>query len=105
MDNIPFSDLRAHLAETLSSLDARTEPLFIARRGRPTAVLMSVPQYEALVNKRPDDGPAARLAAWRAEHIPLLAKLEAEGDNIDPFANLRDKSPDRPVTWADDVNA
>ena len=69
MDNIPFSDLRAKLAETLSNLDARTEPLFIARRGRRTAVLLSVPQYEALVKKKSvDDGPAARLAAWRAEY-------------------------------------
>ena len=105
MDNIPFSDLRANLAETLSSLDARTEPLFIARRGRPTAVLMSVPQYEALVNKKSaDDGPAARLAAWRAEYATELQALNDEADG-DPFANVRDKSPDRPVTWTDDIDA
>ena len=106
MDTISFSELRAKLAEALAGLDGRAEPLMIVRRGRPTGVLMSVSQYVALVNeKSADDGPAARLAAWRSEYIPLLAQLEAEGDNIDPFANLRDKSSDRPVTWPDDIDA
>jgi prevent-host-death family protein len=105
MDHIPFSDLRAKLAETLSNLDERTEPLFIARRGRRTAVLLSVSQYEALVNKKyVDDGPAARLEAWRAEYASELQALNDEAGG-EPFADVRDKSPDRPVTWTDDIGA
>ena len=33
MDSIPYSEVRAHLAETLKKLEVREEPLYISRRG------------------------------------------------------------------------
>ena len=65
---IPFSDLRARLAETLRAIEQANEPVFISRRGEPAAVLMSVAQYRRLTAQA--DGPLARLAAWRARHPP-----------------------------------
>lgn len=97
MQIIAFTELRAHLAETLRALEQDTEPLFIARRGEPTAVLMSVTQYQRLT--QPDTGFAEALSAWRARHAAALA----EADPIDPFADVRDRSPSStPFAWPDD---
>lgn len=89
MDSIPYSEIRAHLAETLKKLEVREEPIVISRRGEPAGVLMSVAQYQRLQSKA--DGPLARWLAWRERHADYLASAEAEED---PFANIRDPSPD-----------
>ncbi len=86
MDSIPYSEVRAHLAETLKKLEVREEPIFISRRGEPAGVLMSVAQYQRLA------GPVAKdfwsaVCAWRAENADYLATPEAPED---PFADLRD---------------
>lgn len=99
MQTIPFSDLRTHLAETLRALERGTEPMVISRRGEPAAVLMSMAQYRQLLGQV--DGPAARLAAWRARTLTPGAH-EPEDD---PWADVRDRSPGRPVTWVDDLMA
>lgn len=98
MDSVPYSEVRAHLAETLKQLELREEPIYISRRGEPAAVLMSVAQFERLQNR--SDGPAARMLAWRARHAQ---ELEAWKHEPDPWADVRDRRPSRPVTWADDM--
>ena len=98
MDSIPYSHMRAHLAETLDRLEVREEPVFISRRGEPAAVLMSVTQYARLLDQA--DGPAARLAAWRAR---TTRDLQAAQDEPDPWADVRERTPPRPAPWADEV--
>lgn len=98
MDSIPYSEVRAHLAETLKKLEVREEPLYISRRGEPAGVLMSVAQYQRLQSQ--SDGPLARWLAWRAKHAK---EIETWKDEPDPWADVRDRTPPRPVTWTDDI--
>jgi prevent-host-death family protein len=75
---IPFTDLRARLAETLRALKQASEPLFISRRGEPAAVLMSVAQHRLLTGQAqghwrgwPLGGRGMRrrgMAKWRTTH-------------------------------------
>ncbi|CAD5371739.1 Antitoxin [Rubrivivax sp. A210] len=98
MDSIPYSEVRAHLAETLKKLEVREEPVYISRRGEPAGVLMSVAQYQRLQSKA--DGPFARWLEWRTQHAK---EFEAWKDEPDPWADVRDRTPPRPVTWTDDI--
>lgn len=105
MNSIPYSDLRAHLAETLKQLEVREEPLFISRRGEHAAVLMSVAQFERL--QRGQGGFGQALLAWRERHA---AELAAEDDESwqDPFADVRDRGADggRPaMDWMEILSA
>lgn len=90
MDSIPYSEVRAHLAETLKRLEVLEEPVYISRRGEPAGVLMSVAQYQRLTTGTGNNLWGA-WCAWRERNADHLASAEAEGD---PFANLRDPSPD-----------
>lgn len=90
MDSIPYSEVRAHLAATLKRLEVREEPIYISRRGEPAGVLMSVAQYQRLTAGA-GNGFWAALCAWRERHADYLASPEAEDD---PFADVRDRSPD-----------
>ena len=90
MQTIAFNELRAHLAATLRDVETRQEPVVISRRGKATAVLMSYAQYEQL-GKRPFS-LAAALEAWRAGHGPA-----DDAPDDDPFADVRDTSPGRPL--------
>lgn len=99
MDSIPYSELRAHLAETLKKLEVRDEPVVISRRGEPAAVLMSVAQYERLQGAPKDFGSA--WLAWRERHAAEMAQ-KGEEDWPDPFADVRDQRPDGgkpPFDW------
>jgi prevent-host-death family protein len=91
VDSIPYSELRAHLAETLKKLEVRDEPVFISRRGEPAAVLMSVAQYERLQGG-PKDLRSAMLA-WREHHAAEMVTMP-EDEWPDPFADVRDPRPD-----------
>ncbi len=92
MDSIPYSEVRARLAETLKQLEVREEPILISRRGQPAGVLMSVAQYQRL--RGATGGLAEALTAWRARYADELAADEAAGDGIDPYADVRDRSID-----------
>lgn len=43
---IPISDLRQNASGIIKSMAASHEPLFITQRGRPTAVMVSMKDYE-----------------------------------------------------------
>ena len=92
MDSIPYSEVRARLAETLKQLEIRDEPIFISRRGQPAGVLMSVTQYQRLQGGPSGFGEA--LLAWRARHAQVLAAGAEDLAWEDPFANVRDRSID-----------
>lgn len=105
MDSIPYSEVRANLAETLKQLAVRDEPVYISRRGEPAGVLMSVAQYRRLQGAPADFATAYR--AWRKEYErDLAASGELDEDGVDPFANIRDPSPDGgrpPFEWPQDL--
>lgn len=101
MDSIPYSEVRAHLAETLKKLEVREEPVYISRRGEPAGVLMSVAQYQRLKGGHTDF--YSSLMAWRERYGTELAEEERNGTYVDPFADVRDRRPPRPVTWTDDI--
>ena len=99
MDSIPYSELRANLADTIKRLEIREEPIFISRRGEPAAVLMSVAQYQRLQGGQGGFGQA--LLAWRERHAAALG-AESNEDWGDPFSDARDRSPDGgrpPFDW------
>lgn len=96
---IPFTDLRAHLAETLRALEQAAEPVFISRRGEPAAVLMSLAQYRRLTGQA--DGPLARLVAWRQAYPPGSTH-DTPDTTPEAWADVRDRTPGRAVDWADD---
>lgn len=65
------------------------ERVSITRRGRPVAVLLSVQDYERLMNPVAD--LAGFLAAWRAEMQADVIAFPEAGE----FDNLRDNTPGR----------
>lgn len=102
METIPYSELRAHLAETITRLEVRDEPVFISRRGKPVAVLMSVAQYRRFSGGQ-KTGFASALSTWRQRYHAELEEEERNGAYVDPFADVRDRTPPRAATWADDI--
>jgi prevent-host-death family protein len=99
MQTIPFSEVRARLADTLRVLAHSDDPVFISRRGEPAAVLLSVAQYQRLTHT-PVQDPWSALQAWRSQY----AIDSAPADDPDPFADVRDRSLDggRDVAWPDE---
>lgn len=100
MPSMPFSEVRAHLADTLREVELTAQPVLISRRGATAGVLMSWTQYQELTGA-PDRqaGFAARLAHWRAEHPDAVADTAA--DAADPWAGVRDSSPGRDAVWGE----
>ena len=45
---VPFSEARSNLTELLDDLERRHEHVLITRNGRPSAVLLSADEFEAL---------------------------------------------------------
>ncbi|MEJ8857658.1 type II toxin-antitoxin system Phd/YefM family antitoxin [Variovorax robiniae] len=96
MQQIPFSQARANLADTLRSVETGNEPALISRRGAPAAVLMSVAQFRRLSASA--QGFASKLDDWRQQH--LVAGDDHTGEGwADPFANIRDTTAGRDFKW------
>ena len=88
MQEIPFSQARAHLADTLRRVEIANEPALISRRGQAAAVLMSVAQFQRLSG--PSQDFAGQLRAWRQQYLAVPD---------DPWAGVRDRSPGRDFAW------
>ena len=90
MQTIPFSEARAHLADTLRELETTQTPLLISRRGKAAGVLISPAQYQQLLGT--PKGFTNRLAQWRKNYAQAAAE-------IDPYAQVRDSTTGRDFTW------
>lgn len=90
MLTVPFSEARAHLADTLREVEHSQQPVLISRRGDAAGVLMSLAQYRQLSGGA--TGFATRLAQWRADNASAPAE-------VDEFADLRDPGSGRDFTW------
>ncbi len=49
MSTVPLSQAKTHLARLLAEVEAVGEPVVITRSGRPAGVLVSVSEYEGLL--------------------------------------------------------
>lgn len=90
MQTIPFSEVRAHLADALRELEIKQTPVVISRRGKAAGVLISPAQYQQLVGS--PQGFASRLAQWRMDYAPAVT-------DADPFTQLREPSAGREFSW------
>jgi len=97
MLSVPFTEVRAHLADTLREVESGQEPVLISRRGQTAGVLMSWAQYRRLTEGASDF--EAALERWRAECLPEPRSELEETPEADPFANLRDPDPGRTYDW------
>ncbi|MGQ0711902.1 MAG: type II toxin-antitoxin system Phd/YefM family antitoxin [Rhodoferax sp.] len=93
MQIIPFSEVRAQLAEVLRGVESGEAPMVISRRGHASGVLMSYAQYQQLSGEAL--GFADRLQAWRAQHLAA----GAGAPDADPFEGVRQRDEARPFTW------
>ena len=89
MQSIPFSEARAHLAETLRLVENSNNPLLISRRGQDVGVLMSLEQYQQLAQS--PSSFSARLKQWRTTYAQI--------NHDDPFSDVRDSSSGREFSW------
>lgn len=97
MQTIPFSEVRAQLADALRSVEAGDEPVLISRRGQAAGVLMSFRQYQHLSGA--GLGFSAQLQRWRSTY---LAQTAGEGDanvNLNPFEGVRQADEARKFAW------
>lgn len=103
MNSITYSEVRAHLADTLKQLEVREEPIFISRRGEPAGVLMSIAQYRRLQGE-PVDFYTAYLA-WRKDFERDVGAWGSD-ELVDTFVAVRDPSADGgrpPFEWPQDL--
>lgn len=78
MNDIPFTQARANLAELIQQ-SKHGQPVFISQRGQTSAVLLSMREYERLGNQ-----PHDVVQAWQQWHQQHLAILQSEKENFVP---------------------
>jgi len=87
-----ISEAKNRLPALVHSLD-KGPIVKLTRHGRPVAVLLSIHEYERLIQKK--EGFWAALKAFRSQ-----ASIEELGISTKDFDNLRDGSPGRTFEWS-----
>ena len=85
MAEVSVADARTRLTRLLQKVEAG-EPVQIARRGRPVAVLISQADYERLAHARPSF--IEFVDTWRTEMREQAVAFASEAD----FEGLRDQA-------------
>ena len=67
---VPISQARAKLAALVDEVGQRAEPCFIASRSSVRAVLLSVDEYNALLDRLEDLEDSLEIMTARANHEP-----------------------------------
>jgi prevent-host-death family protein len=80
-------EARANLPSILNEVDAGSD-VYLTRRGRPVAVVLSTRAYEALRNERP---------SFREAYATFVKDRGPSALPADTFESLRDRSPGRKV--------
>lgn len=91
-DHCTISEAKNRLPSLIHSLD-KGPVIKLTRHGRPVAVLISIQEYERLIQQR--GGFWAALKAFRAQASKEPIEI-AEND----FNGLRDNSPGRMFEWS-----
>ncbi len=87
-----IAEARNHFTEIVHKVEQEAT-IELTRRGKPVAFLLSAQEYERLQKGRTDFWRA--YLAFRERY--QLDELDIDVDNI--FANVRDRSPGRDVSW------
>ncbi len=78
MATINISDMRNHLPDVMET--ARTETVFVQRRGRPAGVLVSPQRYEQLITALEDAEDVAAFDEATAEEGPNIPWEQVKAD-------------------------
>lgn len=78
MATINISDMRNHLPDVMET--ARTEAVFVQRRGRPAGVLVSPERYEQLITALEDAEDVAAFDEAMAEEGPNIPWEQVKAD-------------------------
>jgi len=83
--NITLKKLRPKLPEIINDIDSRMDRFVITRRGKPVALMMSIDDYESLletIDMLSNSGLVKRIKAAEMEikkgHLKPLSKIEKE---------------------------
>ncbi|MFV2074097.1 MAG: type II toxin-antitoxin system Phd/YefM family antitoxin [Thermoanaerobaculales bacterium] len=88
MNTVTLSDAKTHLARLLSEVVEMGEQVVITRSGRPAGVLVSVDEYEGLLETLEiladaDMADAVRRGLDEAEHGATMSHEETWGELVD----------------------
>jgi len=93
MTTLSFSRVRAQFAHTLQYVQRQQQPVMISQHGKPTAVLLSIKQFEQLQSPVADF--MQRLSAWRATEA-----IDASTDDLsNRLEDVRSDHQGRAFKW------
>lgn len=92
MPTVPLSQAKTHLAKLLKEVEELGEQVLITRSGRPAGVLLSIEEYEGLIETLeiladPELSKAVRKGLAEVEEGDLLSDEEVRGgldDSVHP---------------------
>jgi antitoxin Phd len=88
-----IAEARDHLPGIIHEVES-DGPVELTRRGKPVAVVVSIPEYQRLSSRKP--GFVDAVDAWRQSLTPE----ELEELDVDGFLEgIRDSSPGRDFQW------
>jgi prevent-host-death family protein len=90
--NYSIAEAKNHLPELVREVE-QNGPVHLTRRGKPVAVLLSLSAYERLQKGKVD--------FWEA-YLDFRQRYKLDELDLDPdtiFANVRDQSPGREISW------
>lgn len=87
-----IAEARDNFAAIIRDVEETAEPVEVTRRGQPVAVILSTEQYARLSGKEQKQSFWEGYLEWREKW-----QVDEWEDEDDPFADLRDPSPGRPV--------
>ena len=87
-----IAEARNNFAALIRDVEETDEPIEVTRRGQPVAVILSTEQYAQLLGKEQKQSFWQGYLEWREKW-----QVDEREDEGDPFADLRDPSPGRPI--------
>jgi len=92
MKTFSIADARSQLPKIIHAVESG-DTTKLTRRGKPVAVLLSVKEYEALINQR---GGGLLQALNAFETLKQKTSKDISDEEVD---NWRDKSTGRKISW------
>ncbi len=87
-----IAEARNKFAALIRKVEESEKPVQVTRRGQPVAVILSAEEYKRLLAQQKKRDFWQAYEAWRQEW-----QHEILDQDIDPFADVRDRSPGREV--------
>ncbi len=91
LEQYSIAKARNHFTSLVRAVEHESA-IELTRRGKPVAVILSIPEYERLLARQP--GFWETYSAFKKQ-----VNLEELGIEPDTFADLRDRSPGRELCW------